>query len=113
MSVQQPYDIYQEQLTTPHHGLALWRPDPVEDIYDQVSIGDVGYVYEGVFFRLFNVTLPWDDQSNRRHERGPEHYNPLTFTGVDRNTFTQVDFYSPSVYREENTGNAQAWSPDQ
>jgi hypothetical protein len=113
MPVQQPYNIYQEQLTTPHHGLALWRPDPVEDIYDQVSIGDVGYISEGVFFRLFNVTLPWNDESNRRHGRGPERYNPLTFNGVYRKTFRQVDYYSHRVSREENTSNTQAWSPDQ
>jgi hypothetical protein len=113
MSVRQPYDIYQEQLTTPNRGLALWKPKPVEDIYDHVSIGDVGYISEGSFIRLFNVTLPWDDELNRKHERGPERYNPLTFKGVDRDTFRQVDYYSSGVTREENAGNRQARSPDQ
>ena len=32
---------------------------------DHVSIADVGYVSEGAFIRMFNVPLPWDDQSNR------------------------------------------------
>ena len=35
--------------------------------YAKVSIGDVGYVDEGAFIRMFNVTRvtrPWDDESN-------------------------------------------------
>jgi hypothetical protein len=114
MPVEQPFNIYQEQLTSLYHGLALWRPNPVEDIYDQVSIGDVGYISEGAFIRMFNVTLPWDDESNRKLGE-PERYNPLTFTGtrIDRETFDQVDYYSRRVSREENAGNIQASSPEQ
>ncbi|KAH9997547.1 hypothetical protein BJV77DRAFT_1065167 [Russula vinacea] len=112
MPVEQPFDIYQEQLTSLYHGLALWRPNPVENIYHQVSIGDVGYISEGVFIRMFNVTLPWNDESNRILGE-PERYDSLTFTGIVREHFGQVDYYSRRVSREENTGNTQALSPEQ
>src|SRR6267154_239219 len=113
MPVKHSFNIYREQLWPLYHGFALWRPNPVEGIYNQVSIGDVGYISEGVFIRMFNVTLPWDDESNRRHGREPDRYDPLVFTSVDRKTFGETDHYSRRVSREENAGNTQASSPDQ
>jgi hypothetical protein len=108
MPVEQPSNIYREQLTSLYHGLALWKPNPVEDIYDQVSIGDVGYISsEGIFIRMFNVTLPWDDRSNRRLA-DPEPYDSLTLASIVRENFSQVDYYSRHVSREENTRNIQA-----
>ena len=68
MSVDQPFNIYREQLSSLYHGLALWDPKPVENLHKQpghVSIGDVGYLDNGAFMRIFNVTLPWDDPSNK------------------------------------------------
>jgi hypothetical protein len=65
MPVKHPFNIYREQLWPLYHGSALRKPNPVEGIYDHVSIGDVGYVYEGGFIRMFNVTLSWDDESNK------------------------------------------------
>jgi hypothetical protein len=112
MPVEQPFNIYQEQLTSLYHGLALWRPNPVESIYNQVSIGDVGYISDGVFIRMFNVTLPWDDRSNRRLAE-PERYDSLIFASVIRESFGQVDYYSRRVSREENAGNTWASSPEQ
>jgi hypothetical protein len=113
MPVEQPSDIYREQLTSLYHGLALWKPNPVEDIYNQVSIGDVGYISsEGVFIRMFNVTLPWDDQSNRRLAE-PEPYDPLTLASIVRENFGEVDYSSRLVSRKENADNIQAASPEQ
>ncbi len=79
MSAYQPSKVYREQLSSLYHGLALWNPRPVdsEGLYGHVSIGDVGYLLEnGAFMRLFNVTLPWDDPSNRLLEVA-EEYKPL------------------------------------
>ena len=113
MPVEQPSKIYREQLTSLYHGLALWKPNPVDNIYDQVSIGDVGYISsEGIFVRMFNVTLPWDDQSNRRLAE-PEPYDPLTLARIIRENFSKVDYYSRHVKREENAGNIEAASPEQ
>jgi hypothetical protein len=66
MPVDQPWNVYREQLSALYHGYALWEPSPMGGLYDMVSIGDVGYVYNGSFYRMFNVTLPWDDPSNNR-----------------------------------------------
>jgi hypothetical protein len=77
MSVHQPSNIYRTQLSSLNNGLALWDPNPVENLYDRVSIGDVGYLLEnGAFMRLFNVTLSRDDPSNKLLEV-PEEYSPL------------------------------------
>ena len=73
----QPSNIYRERLSSLNHGLALWNPKPVDNLYNHISIGDVGYLLEnGAFMRLFNVTLPWDDPSNSLLEV-PEQYKRL------------------------------------
>jgi len=113
MPVKPPFNIYREQLRPLCHGTALWKPNPVEDIYHQVSIGDVGYIYEGGFIRMFNVTLPWDDESNK--SRGePCRFDTLSSDSFDirRETFGKVDHYSCRVSREEIV-NTQAASPDE
>ncbi|KAI0273266.1 hypothetical protein BGY98DRAFT_1099432 [Russula aff. rugulosa BPL654] len=77
MSVHQPSNIYRERLSSLNYGLALWDPKPVDNLYNHISIGDVGYLLEnGAFMRLFNVTLPWDDPSNSLLEV-PEQYKRL------------------------------------
>ena len=59
------YDIYRDRLATAHpaFGHALWEPDP-EVGHGAVEIGDVGYVREGKFNRLFNALLPASDASH-------------------------------------------------
>ena len=60
------YDIFREQLAIrfPGYGHALWEPDP-GDLYRLLGVGDVGYISEGRFHRLFNILLPVDDPSHR------------------------------------------------
>jgi len=85
MSVDRPSNIYREQLSSLHRGLALWDPKPVEGLHRQpghVSIGDVGYLDNGAFMRMFNVTLPGDDPSNTVIGR-LEEYVPLNAGGSD------------------------------
>jgi hypothetical protein len=114
MPVKHPFNIYREQLWPPYHGLPLWKPNPVESVYNQVSIGDVGYISGGTFIRMFNVTLSWDDESNKALGE-PYRYNPLLpgDFAISRETFGKIDYYSRRVSREENDGNTQASSPDQ
>jgi hypothetical protein len=114
MPVKHPFNIYREQLWPLYHGFALWNPNPVEGVYNQVSIGDVGYISEGGFIRMFNVTLPWDDESNKALG-GPGFYDPLSSESfaVRRETCGKVDYYSRRVSREETVGNTQAASPDE
>ncbi|GJE91470.1 hypothetical protein PsYK624_076200 [Phanerochaete sordida] len=54
---------YAEQLLSRGYGLPLWRPEPTK--FGEVQLGDVGFVEDGRFYRLFNVTRPADDPLNR------------------------------------------------
>jgi hypothetical protein len=72
------YDIYREELAMkyPAYGHALWEPSP-GGRYTCVEIGDVGFIRQGYFHRLFNILLPEDDPS---HQDGvPQHHEPLVF----------------------------------
>ncbi|KDQ60489.1 hypothetical protein JAAARDRAFT_205420 [Jaapia argillacea MUCL 33604] len=49
--------IYATQLMSLKLGHALWEPNP-GDAYDRIRIGDVGFIRDGFFNRLFNCFLP-------------------------------------------------------
>ena len=69
-------DIFREQLAIhyPLYGHALWDPSPRHSD-KPVQVGDVGFIREGNFCRLFNALLSADDPS---HEFGvPECHEPL------------------------------------
>jgi hypothetical protein len=61
-----PYDTFRETLAIkyPNCGYALWEPSP-GGLYDAVEVGDVGFIREGCFHRLFNVLLPGDHPSHQ------------------------------------------------
>ncbi|KAI0295806.1 hypothetical protein BC826DRAFT_1007718 [Russula brevipes] len=61
-----PYDTFRETLAAkyPNCGYALWEPSP-GGLYDAVEVGDVGFIREGCFHRLFNVLLPGDHPSHQ------------------------------------------------
>ena len=70
------YDIFRGQLanTYPAYGHALWDPSPAT-LDSPMQVGDVGFIREGRFHRLFNALLPADHPS---HELGvPEYHEPL------------------------------------
>src|SRR6266852_8598247 len=110
MSVDQPFNIYREQLSSQYHGLALWNPKPVENLHKQpghVSIGDVGYLEDGAFMRMFNVTLPWDDPSNNLLGKPPDKYEsikPCDFGNFRENEIRKGDHYTPFVSKVDNIG---------
>jgi hypothetical protein len=107
-----PCNIYREQLIPLDQGHALWEPNPVEGLYDRVTIGDVGYVMDGFFHRMFNVTLPWDNPSNQTHGvPPPQRYEPLDigpFPNVRRANLTKGYHYSRHVHSQANVNNATA-----
>ena len=51
-----PYETFRETLAIryPNCGHALWEPSP-GGLYEVVEVGDVGFIHEGCFHRLFNV----------------------------------------------------------
>ena len=107
--------VYQDQMATLSYGLALWNPNPPKEIYEKVSIGDVGYLYEGSFIRMFNVMLPWSHESNRTLGQ-PDPYEPLDcgpFANTLKRQFDGVNHYSRSVSAETNADNRQAMTPDE
>ena len=112
MSVDPPFNVYQDQLAALSHGIALWNPKPPKNIYDKVSIGDVGYLHRGTFIRMFNVMLPWDHPLNQTlGEPGP--YYPLEcgpFTNTLGSDFDRVEHYSGYVSAEANSDNIYARS---
>lgn len=93
------YNSFRDQLAIAHpaFGYALWEPDP-GGLYPPVAIGDVGYIREGKFHRLFNALLPGDDPS---HQDGvPEDYEPLHLSRpnhVDRGVLHPNQFCSHGV----------------
>ena len=107
MSVDQPFNIYREQLSSQYHGLALWDPKPVENLHKQpghVSIGDVGYLDNGAFMRMFNVTLPSDDPSNKILGE-PGKYEPIKpryFGNVRDTEIREGEYYTPCVSKVDN-----------
>jgi len=109
MAVDQPFNIYREQLSSHYHGLALWNPKPVGNLYKQpghVSIGDVGYLDNGAFMRMFNVTLPWDDPSNKLlGEPGKyELIEPRYSGNVREEEIREGEYHNPHVFEVDNIG---------
>jgi hypothetical protein len=109
MSVDQPFNIYRDQLSSLHHGLALWDPKPAENPHKHlghVSIGDVGYLDNGAFMRMFNVTLPWDDPSNKLPGKPGEYelIDPSYFRDVRDNEIREGEHYTPHLSKVDNVG---------
>jgi hypothetical protein len=73
------YSIYANQLIPKGHGHPLWEPDPGQE--PAVQLGDVGYLKDGGFIRLFNASKSPDDPSNALGV--PEGYEPLTVNPSD------------------------------
>ena len=57
--------VYAEQLVSRGHGHPLWHPEPFTS-FGAVELGDVGYVSEGAFVRLFNALRSAQDRANAR-----------------------------------------------
>ena len=93
------YDIFRDQLGIkyPAFGHALWEPNP--GLYSPVEVGDVGFIREGKFHRLFNALLPADHPSHQRFGV-PEHYEPLrpsVAIHIDSGMLSPNDFRSYGV----------------
>ncbi|KAI0298043.1 hypothetical protein B0F90DRAFT_1735852 [Multifurca ochricompacta] len=108
------YDIFREQLAIkyPAYGHALWEPSPGE-LYCPVEVGDVGYIREGRFHRLFNALLPAKHQSHQTFGV-PEYHEPLkpnTSKHIDSSTLRPNDFCSAGVVASDEP-DCRALGPD-
>ncbi|KAI0291080.1 hypothetical protein B0F90DRAFT_1779787 [Multifurca ochricompacta] len=94
------FDIFREELAIkyPAYGHALWEPSPGK-LYDAIEVGDVGYIREGKFHRLFNALLPGDHDSHRNFGV-PEYHEPLKpkmSKHIDSGTLSPNDLCSGAV----------------
>ena len=72
------YDIFRHHLVIkyPAYGHALWEPSKGPS-YPAVEVGDVGFIRQGRFHRLFNALLPAEDPSHENYGV-PEYHEQLT-----------------------------------
>ncbi|PIL36332.1 transporter [Ganoderma sinense ZZ0214-1] len=59
-----PYNIYAKQLLAMRQGYPLWHPEIERERGLEIKVGDVGYLHEGAFIRIFNATLPGDHEDH-------------------------------------------------
>jgi len=95
-----PCHIFRETLAIkyPDCGHALWKPSP-EGLYDAVEVGDVGFIRNGCFRRLFNVFLPGSHPSHQSFGV-PESHQQLRLKGppfVYKGSEGTLDFFSRHV----------------
>jgi hypothetical protein len=76
-------------LKYPTFGIALWEPG-TRGRYDAVEVGDVGFIREGYFHRLFNVLPSGGDNSPDRDL--PENHEPLQIN-MDNHIGTNIEGY--------------------
>ena len=88
---------YAKQLEILGYGYALYEPNPMDD-YDRVRVGDVGYLLEGKFMRLFNIFESFDSSINST-DGVPEMFEPLpkNFRKID----TLFESVLPGVHKSE------------
>jgi hypothetical protein len=94
------HDIFREQLGIryPLYGHALWDPSPGK-LYHAVEVGDVGYIREGKFYRLFNFLLPATHASHLNFGV-PEFHEPFVPqvpVHIDNRTLDAKHYCSRSV----------------
>jgi hypothetical protein len=99
-----PYDTFRETLAIkyPNCGHALWEPSR-GGLYDAVEVGDVGFIREGCFHRLFNALLPGNHPSHQNfgvpeyhqqlHPSVPNHIHRI-IDGTDDFCSRHVNFLS-------------------
>lgn len=94
------YDTFRVQLANTHSafGHALWEPDPGED-FPPVEVGDVGFIRQGNFHRLFNALLPEDHPSHDTFGVPENHdlLQPSTSNHINRGTLHPNNFCSYGV----------------
>lgn len=64
-------DVYAERLFPVGYGHPLWVPELELSTGREVLIGDVGFLQQGLFMPLFNITKRADDPINH-HGAPPE-----------------------------------------
>jgi hypothetical protein len=101
----------------PNHGHALWEPDP-GGLYDSVEVGDVGFIRNGYFYRMFNALVPPRDppsestgspDTHHDHDLAyPPKLQPKTPNHIRRSTEPHQEFRSENVTKASGEPNIRA-----
>lgn len=84
--------VYAEQLSSQSLGHPLWFPEPTKA--GETQIGDVGYIENGQFHRLFNITVAADHQWNA-YVGVPEGFAPIDIPEYHRQR--KSNYLSPGL----------------
>jgi hypothetical protein len=94
------YDVFRRQLACkyPANGYALWEPSPRFG-HEHAQIGDVGFIRNGRFHRLFNALLSELHPSHRKFGVPPHHevLVPSISDHIDRSSLNRNHYCSPGV----------------
>ncbi|KAI0315881.1 hypothetical protein OF83DRAFT_1021746, partial [Amylostereum chailletii] len=93
------HEVYPARLSTLARGYTIWEPTPgIDAVTDKrkraVRVGDVGYMYMGMFQILFNIHLEHDDPE--QSTTLPEYFEPLP---LDRRLAVSKHSRSQNVYK--------------
>jgi hypothetical protein len=85
------YDIFRHHLAIkfPAFMDTLFGNQILGILYPAVEVGDVGFIRQGKFHRLFNVLLPAEHPSHRNFGV-PEYHEQLTLNMESHITFSQL-----------------------
>ena len=81
------YNIYARQLFIRRHGYPLWKPEP-ESAENEIRVGDVGFLEDGAFFKIFNATDPEDHPSQANGV--PEGFEQWTVKDLHKTTMKKA-----------------------
>ncbi|EKM58644.1 uncharacterized protein PHACADRAFT_89112 [Phanerochaete carnosa HHB-10118-sp] len=102
--------IYADQLRNHGHGEPLWQPEPSQ--YGEILIGDVGFIEDGCFYRLFNCTLAAEDPVHADfgvpHGYVPLEYNKRALLQTKENYLPPKPIYSKSISQFKGEAGATA-----
>ena len=93
------YDTFRAQLAIAHpdFGHALWDTSPGEQ-YPPVEVGDVGFIRQGKFHRLFNALYSETHPSNQRFGVPENHERLMPISNhLDHGTLRPNNFCSYGV----------------
>jgi hypothetical protein len=88
--------VYRKRLKS-EHGWPLWEPVSI----DHVSLGDIGYLRDGKFYRMFNIDK---EQSAKKNDQVPGNFQLLDtskFKVDDKKVLERGDHRSSSVTVDE------------
>ena len=93
------WNIYAKQLLAMRQGYPLWHPEIERERGLEIKVGDVGYLHEGAFIRIFNATLP-DDHEDHKMFGVPHGHKPFRvnqFLWRDQSSVIESHLCSRSV----------------